>query len=61
MAILIKAACVAILIVIVLCMWKTAEYFNTLPESNKYKAVLAWDLLILFFLAIYLIMRLIFV
>lgn len=45
------------LAVVIICIVKTAEYFNTLPESNKYKPVIAWDLLVLFFVAIALIMR----
>lgn len=47
------------LIMLVICIWKTVEYFNTLPESNKYKPVIAWDLLALFLAAIALIMRIV--
>lgn len=47
------------LVIVVICIWKTAEYFNTLPESNKYKSVIAWDLLVLFFVAIALIMKIV--
>lgn len=47
------------LVVVVICIWKTGEYFNTLPENNKYKPVIAWDLFILFFAAVSLIARII--
>lgn len=47
------------LIMLAICIWKTGEYFNTLPESNKYKPVIAWDLLALFLAAIALIMRIV--
>lgn len=47
------------LVVVVICIWKTGEYFNTLPESNRYKPVIAWDLFILFFAVVSLIARII--
>ncbi|EGG86893.1 MAG: hypothetical protein ACLVD8_17690 [Enterocloster sp.] len=47
------------LVIVVICIWKTAEYFNTLPESNKYKPVIAWDLLVLFFVAVALVMKIV--
>lgn len=59
MSILIKVMLLVFLVVVLLCMWKTAEYFNILPESNKYKGVIAWDLLVLFFVMVYLIMKLV--
>ena len=42
-----------------ICVWKTAEYFNTLPENNQYKSLLSWDILVLFFVGVALIMKLI--
>lgn len=45
------------LIVVVLCLWKTVEYFNTLPASNKGRQVLAWDALVLFCVGIGVIMK----
>lgn len=57
MSILIKVMLSVFSVVVLLCMWKTAEYFNILPESNKYKGVIAWDLLVLFFVMVYLIMN----
>ena len=50
---------VVMVVIVVICIWKTAEYFNTIPEGNKYKPVIAWDLMVLFFVAIALIMRII--
>lgn len=47
------------LVIVVICIWKTAEYFNTLPENNKYKPVIAWDLLVLFFVAVALVMKIV--
>lgn len=40
---------VSILVIVVLTVqiWKTAEYFNTLPEKDKNKSLLAWDVLML--------------
>lgn len=57
MQIVLRVIGLVFLAVVIICIVKTAEYFNTLPESNKYKPVIAWDLLVLFFMAIALIMR----
>ena len=38
--------------------WKTVEYFNRLPENDKHKPLLAWDVLMLFIMLIYLVLRL---
>lgn len=57
MQIVLRVIGLVFLAVVIICIVKTAEYFNTLPESNKYKPVIAWDLLVLFFVAITLIMR----
>nr|DAU26862.1 MAG TPA: hypothetical protein [Caudoviricetes sp.] len=57
MQIVLRVIGLVFLAVVIICIVKTAEYFNTLPESNKYKPVIAWDLLVLFFVAIALIMR----
>ncbi len=59
MQVILTVAAIVFLVVVVICIWKTGEYFNTLPEGNQYKSVLAWDLLVLFFVAIALIMRII--
>lgn len=57
MQIVLRVIGLVFLAVVIICIVKTAEYFNTLPESNKYKPVIAWDLLVLLFVAIALIMR----
>ena len=57
MQIVLRVIGLVFLAVVIICIVKTGEYFNTLPESNKYKSVIAWDLLVLFFVAIALIMR----
>lgn len=59
MQIILRVIGLVFLVVVIICIWKTAEYFNTLPESNKYKPVIAWDLLVLFFVAIASIMRIV--
>lgn len=59
MQIVLRVIGLVFLSVVIICIVKTAEYFNTLPESNKYKSVIAWDLLVLFFVAIALIMRIV--
>ena len=45
MQIVLRVIGLVFLAVVIICIVKTAEYFNTLPESNKYKPVIAWDLL----------------
>jgi heme/copper-type cytochrome/quinol oxidase subunit 2 len=59
MQVILTVVAIVFLVVVVICIWKTGEYFNTLPEDNQYKSVLAWDLLVLFFVAIALIMRIV--
>lgn len=59
MQIVLRVIGLVFLAVVLICIVKTAEYFNTLPECNKYKPVIAWDLLVLFFVAIALIMRIV--
>lgn len=44
MQIVLRVIGLVFLAVVIICIVKTAEYFNTLPESNKYKPVIAWDL-----------------
>lgn len=59
MRMILTIAAIVFLLVVVICIWKTAECFNALPQTNKYKPVIAWDLLVLFFVAIALIMRIV--
>lgn len=46
-------------VVLTILIWKTAEYFNSLPENDKHKPLLAWDALMLSCMLISYIMRLI--
>ena len=50
--VVLKLLCVLMLIILVVCTWKSVEYFNTLPETNKYKPLLAWDIIILMITAV---------
>lgn len=56
---LIKLFCIVALVIVCICVWKTAEYFNTLPENNQYKSLISWDILVLFFVGVALVMKLI--
>lgn len=40
-------------------LWKTLEYFNTLPETNKYKPVIAWNIITAFFVTLFFVCKLI--
>ena len=55
----VKVAGVIFTLTIAILLWKTGEYFNTLPEDEKYKPVIAWDLMIMFFTLVALVWRLI--
>lgn len=59
MEVILKLIGLVFLVIVIICIWKTGEYFNTLSEGNKYKPVIAWDLLVLFLVAIALIMRIV--
>lgn len=59
MIIFLNLISIVFLIIVIMCMWKTGEFFNTLTDMHKYRGVLAWDLLVLFFVAIALIMKII--
>lgn len=54
-----KLVCIFCIIVLVVLIWKTAEYFNGLQMKDKNKPLIAWDMLMLFFLLISLMIRLI--
>lgn len=53
-----KVVCILFTIVLAVLIWKTAEYFNTLPEKDKNKALLAWDVLMLSVMLIALVAKL---
>lgn len=54
---LISILAIIFLVVVIICIWKTIEFFNSLPESNKWRGLLAWDALILFIVAVALIIK----
>lgn len=56
-----RAVCILFIAVLAVLIWKTAEYFNGLPEKDKNKPLLAWDVLMLFLMLIFLVLRLIMV
>lgn len=45
-----KWVCVLLIVILTVLIWKTMEYFNQPPETEKAKPVIAWDVLMLFFL-----------
>ena len=59
LSIILRLIGLVFLVIVVICTWKTGEYFNTLPEGNEYKPLIAWDVLILFIVAVALIMRIV--
>lgn len=54
-----RVVCAILIFILAVLVWKTAEYFNTLPDSNKVKPLLAWDVLALFVMLIALIIKLV--
>lgn len=56
-----KVVCILFIVILAVLIWKTAEYFNRLPEKDKNKPLLAWDVLMLFLMLIFLVVRLIMV
>ena len=49
---------IAIVILSVLT-WKTSEYFSRLPENDRNKPLIAWNVIVIFLEAIYLVIKLI--
>lgn len=58
MSILINILAIIFLVVVVICVWKTVEQFNRLPEFSGCKGILAWDALVLIIVAVYIIIKL---
>lgn len=52
---LLTIVAIIVLVAVIICIWKTAEYFNSLPESNKWRGLLAWDVLMLVIMAVFII------
>ena len=42
-----KLLCILFIIVLVVLIWKTAEYFNRLPVTDNDRPLIAWDWLAL--------------
>lgn len=54
-----KVVCILFIIVLTVLIWKTAEYFNRLPKTDKHTPLLAWDVLVLFITLCYFVVKLI--
>ena len=50
--ILLRVLWLLMLVVSSVCMWKTVELFNDEPENSPYKGILAFDVVLLFGLAV---------
>lgn len=51
--------CIFLIVVLTVLIWKTMEYFNQLPEKEKAKPVIAWDVLMLFLMLVFSVVRLV--
>lgn len=60
-AIIGRILCVLFSVILSVLIWKTAEYFTMLPDTDKHKPLIAWDMLMLFLMLALLIVRLIIV
>jgi hypothetical protein len=60
-AIIGRILCVLFSVILSVLIWKTAEYFTMLPDTHRYKPLIAWDVLMLFLMLALLIVRLIIV
>lgn len=58
-AILIKGLLMLVMLILIGLMCATWKYFNILPESNKYKSVLACDILVFVGFIIYVCIKII--
>lgn len=56
-----KVLCILSVVILAVLIWKTAEYFNGLPEKDKNKPLIAWDVLMLASMLVFLVVRLIIV
>lgn len=56
-----KVLCILFVVILTVLIWKTAEYFNRLPEKDKHKPLIAWDVLMLVIMLVFVVMRLIIV
>ncbi len=53
-----RALCILLTAVLAVLVWKTGEYFNKIPEADRSKPLLAWDLLVLIMVLCYLLFKL---
>lgn len=56
-----RVLCILFSVILSILIWKTAEYFNGLPENDKNKPLMAWDVLMLTIMLVFLVVRLIIV
>ena len=56
-----RVVCALLVFVLAVLVGKTVEYFNRLPEKDKIKPILAWDVLMLFLMLIFLVVKLVIV
>lgn len=54
-----RILCILFSVILSVLIWKTAEFFNKLPENFPAKPLIAWDTLMLFIALVFLIVRLI--
>lgn len=54
-----KILCIIFIFMVAVLMYETFKYFNGLRETDKYKPLIAWNVLTLFLVLIYLLVRLI--
>ena len=54
-----KWVCVLLIVILTVLIWKTAEYFNQLREGAWGKSVIAWDVLMLFLMLIFSVVKLV--
>lgn len=54
-----RALCTLLTAVLAVLVWKTGEYFNKIPEADRSKPLLAWDLLVLIMVLCYLLYKLV--
>lgn len=55
----VRVLCILLSVTLSILIWKTAEYFNGLIESDKHKPLIAWDVLMLFIMLICAVVRVI--
>ena len=54
-----KLLCILFIIVLVVLIWKTTEYFNRLPVTDNDRPLIAWNVLMLICMLSFMVFRLI--